>query len=210
MKSFNISKIFILVFMIFTIKNIYAEILPLDSVSTDIVLTDSASKQKNKDFLIIDSTHRESFLYDPFIQILKEANWDVKYIGFDQVMDLDEQDLNPSAQSVFFIIGIEFLKSMETSPVAKKILAILNNFCQKPNKLIGLIFPSLNINPQINLVEKFGPIFKPMGVQPNEQGFQALDNTLTASQKGPEDKKIENFITLANAFLTRPPESRPL
>ena len=93
MKSFNSSKIFILVFIIFAIKNIYAEILPLDldSVSTDMVLTDSASVQKDKEFLIIDSTHRESFLYDPFIQILKEANWDVKYIGFDQVMDLDEQ-----------------------------------------------------------------------------------------------------------------------
>ncbi|KKQ11858.1 MAG: hypothetical protein US22_C0011G0008 [candidate division TM6 bacterium GW2011_GWF2_36_6] len=210
MKSFNGSKIFILVFMIFVIKNIYAEILPLDSISTDIVLTDSASKPKNKEFLIIDSTHRESFLYDPFIQILKEANWDVKYIGFDQVMDLEEQDLSPAAQAAFFIIGIEFLKSVETSPVSKKILTMLNNFCQKPNKLIGLIFPSLNINPQINLVEKFGPIFKPMGVQANELGFQVLDNTLTVSQKKPDDKKIENFVTLANAFLTRPPESRPL
>ncbi len=210
MKSLNGSKIFILVFMIFVIKSIFAEILPFDRVSTDIVLTDTASKQKNREFLIIDSTHRESFLYDPFIQILKEANWDIKYIGFDQVMDLGEQDLNPTSQAVFFIIGIEFLKSMEVSPVSKKFLTMINNFCQNPNKLIGLIFPSLNINPQINLVEKFGPIFKPMGVQPNELGFQVLDNTLTVSQKGPDDKKVENFITLANAFLTRPPESRPL
>lgn len=210
MTSLNGSKKFILIFMIFAIKSIFAEVLPSKRVSTDIVLTDSASKQKNREFLIIDSTHRESFLYETFIQILKEASWNIKYIGFDQLMDLDEQDLNPTPQAVFFIIGIEFLKSMEVSPVSKKFLTLFNNFCQKPNKLVGLIFPSLNVNPQINLVEKFWPIFKPMGIQSNKFGFQDLDNTLTVSQKGLENKKVENFITLANAFLTRPPESRPL
>jgi hypothetical protein len=109
-------------------------------------------------------------------------------------MDLNDQDLDPNAQAVFFIIGIEFLKSIETSPIAKKILVMLNNFCQKPNKLIGLIFPSLNINPQINLIEKFAPIFGPLGIGPEPSN----------------NKQVENFITLANAFLTRPPESRPL
>ncbi len=184
MKSFSISRIFILIFMIFASKNTWAEIPAANRESV------------NREFLIIDSTHREAFLYYPFIQILKEANWDVKYLGFDQIMDLDGQDLDPSAQATFFIIGIEFLKSIDTSPVAKKILTMLNNFCQKPNKLVGLIFPSLNINPQINLVEKFAPIFNPMGIETNNKVLG--------------DKKVENFITLANAFLTRPPESRPL
>lgn len=164
--------------------------------STFAQISDNNSLQnQGKSLVMIDTTHRERFLYQPFIQMIEAMNWNVKYLGVDQIMDLDNPDLNLSEMAAFFIFGIEFLKSMSTSPVAKKVLTLLDNFCQQPNKLVGLIFPSLNVNPQINLLAQFEPLFSPLGIH----GIQVEQN-----------KRVNDFVVVANAFLTRPPESRPI
>jgi hypothetical protein len=149
---------------------------------------------QDKKLIIVDTTHRERFLYQTFIQMFEAMNWNVKYLGVDQVMDLEGQDLNLSGSTAFFIFGIEFLKAIGVSAAAQKVLTLLNNFCQNPNKLVGLIFPSLNINPQVNLIEKLEPVFSPLGIQ----------------VKTEQNKCVNDFITVVNAFLTKPPESRPI
>lgn len=172
----------------------------------EVKCTSNQHPQKNHitsspTLIIFDTTHRESFLYQPFIEIVQSLNWHVQYLGFDKILNSEEKELPLSeASAVFFILGIEFLNGIYSSSATEKILTILSNFANKKNRLLGLIFPSLNINPQTNLILKFNPIFKSIGIT-QDTSHPSIISPL-------EYESIKNFIITTNNFLTRPVEKR--
>lgn len=159
--------------------------------------------------IIYDTINREQCVIQPFIDALNN-NWNVQYSPLDRIMDIDINEIKTdTTQSVFFIFGIEFLKGLQTSsPISQKVVTLLKKYGSEQNKLIGLSFPSISINPEANLIEKFKPIFESFYTTSN----QTLDKTLTSTQFNEEStpKDLKAFTIVANNFLARPLEGRPL
>lgn len=175
-----------------------------------LVMSEKAQLQATKPNLIIyDTANREQCVIQPFIDALSGA-WNVKYTPLDQVMDIDLKDAKTDdTQSAFFIFGIEFLKGLQTSsPISQKVVTLVKKYETAQNKLIGLSFPSITINPEANLIQNFAPIFESFYTTSN----QPLDQSLTSTQFKESDtpKDLKAFTIVANNFLARPLESRPL
>ena len=158
--------------------------------------------------VLFDTTNRELFVNKPFTDVINQS-WNLKYVPLDKMMDMDLSEIRPEDdQSVFFIFGIELLKSLQSSPVSQKVIQIAKKYSTVPNKLIGLCFPSITINPDINLVATFKPIFEPFfAPTENSLDFTLTDTKLTTTNS--QNKDLKSFMFLANNFLTRPLESRP-
>ncbi|KKQ32824.1 MAG: hypothetical protein US49_C0005G0043 [candidate division TM6 bacterium GW2011_GWF2_37_49] len=158
--------------------------------------------------IFFDTTNRELCVNKPFTDVINQF-WNLKYVPLDKMMDMDLSEIRPEdEQSVFFVFGIEFLKGLQSSPISQKVIQIAKKYSTLPNKLIGLCFPSITINPEINLVATFKPIFEPFLV-PTENGldFTFTDTNFTTTHSQNNDLKA--FTFLANNFLARPLESRP-
>lgn len=169
--------------------------------------------------VFLDTANREKYLYKPCFELLESTGWQVDYRPIDQVMDFSIKGLNlPQYKAAFFILSIEFLKGIGKSPVAEKILLLMQRYCKLPNRLVGLIFPPLPTNPHLNLLAGFAPIFNCLGVNTPEKP-PSFPNLLEEQPIQPQDafsaarnlhNKIEAFFYMTNIFIATPLESRPL
>ncbi len=196
-KAFHISLIFLTVFC--------------SSISSKTINSKTPQDPPMK-IVLIDTTGRDKWLYKPFIDILETVGWQVDYRSIDQLMDLGPKRLNlPNYKAAFFFFGFEFLKGANKSPVAAKIMLLMQQFCKLPNRLVGFIFPPLNTPANVNLVGGLSPIFNSIGVNTPREGlaFPNLDD-VNLEPKQAQQKNIDAFFYVANTFLARPLETRPL
>lgn len=163
---------------------------------------------------LIDTADRDPWLYKPAIEILESVGYKVTYKPLDLLIDQSvTQFALPRYQAVFFILGVEFLSGLHNAHVSAKVLRLIENYAKLPHVTIGLIFPSLSGNPNLNVISKCAPIFNSLGlVTPRERlvfpKSKEGNLKLTAQQK--QQRSIDAFFYLANVFLAMPPESRPL
>ncbi len=151
--------------------------------------------------VFVDTTDRESELYQPYIDIIDSVGLSVEYRSLDKVMDGGTNSpLYLQSRALFFILGNEFLRGLATgSPVSQKIVRILRTVGQMPNKLIGFIFPSFQTQRAVNLVKNFEQLFLPMGIK--------IPDALALA---PSMSSLDAFLYVANMFLISPIETRPL
>ncbi len=157
--------------------------------------------------VLLDTTGREKWLYKPFMDVLESVGWQVDYRPVDQIMDLGERQLNlTNYKAVLFLLGFEYLKGIGRSPVSEKIMSLMRNYGKLPSRLVGFIFPPLNAPANVNLIGGFSSIFNNLGitVPKGQLNFPDLDATPTLQ------KNLDAFFYVANSFLARPLESRPL
>lgn len=159
------------------------------------------------DLVIFDTVNHEQAIHKPFVQMLGKE-WNVSYTPLDQLMDADINSLEPKEKAAFFIFGIEFLKGLSiSSPVSQKIVQLIKKYSLAQNKLIGLSFPSITISPEANLVTKFAPIFDAS----ISWSGSIMSQTPTSTQLVfVPSNELAAFTSVANYFLARPLESRPL
>jgi len=150
---------------------------------------------------IFDTMSREEFQYRPFIEILKSINCKVDYNSIEKIMATNPKKINLNQHNAaFFIFGLEFLKTMDTSSVSAKILKIMELYGYKKDMVIGIFFPPLRKQEGLNAIAIFAPIFHRLGL-----------TTMSISQT-PENTRsnINLFLHVTNNFLLMPVESRPL
>jgi hypothetical protein len=160
-----------------------------------------------KKIFLFDTTSNVRFQYKPFIEILKSLGIYTDYRSFSQISYTHTRNMKiDSAIGSFFIIGPEFLNTMQTSSVSKKILKLMEEHCKVKGKIIGLFFPPMRRIPNFNILQKLAPIFFAAGL-PTEAIFFDQSQLFESST---ENKNALLFAQFANNFLQAPIESRPL
>lgn len=151
--------------------------------------------------VFIDTTDRESELYQPYIDIIKSVGLPVEYRSLDKLMDGGTNSpLYLQSRALFFIFGNEFLRGLATgSPVSQKIIRILKTIGQEPDKFIGFIFPSFQTPKAVNLIKNFEQLFLPMGIK--------IPDSISLT---PNMSALDAFLYVTNMFLITPIETRPL
>ncbi len=146
---------------------------------------------------LFDTTNIEKYKYQNFIDIAESIGFDVDYKPMTKLID-NSDDLNLSEyKSIFFIIGIEFLKGIATkSTVAIKILDILKKFGQQ-NKLVGLVLPPIMGNKIKNKAALFAPIFNSLKINVTKQNYIAAQRP---------NYVLNSLFIMINNFLNIPME----
>lgn len=158
--------------------------------------------------ILFDTTNREEYVNKPFIDTINQF-WNLQYVSLDKIMDMDISEIKPDdQQAAFFIFGIEFLKGLQSSPISQKIIQFAKKYSSSQNKLIGLCFPSITVNPETNLVATFKPLFESVLISENNNLDLALTDTNVTSTIL-QNQDLKAFTFMANNFLARPLESRP-
>ena len=146
---------------------------------------------------LFDTTNIEQYKYQNFIDIAESVGFDVDYKSLSKIID-NGDNLNLSKyKTVFFIIGIEFLKGIATkSTVALKILDLMKRVGQQ-NKLVGLALPPIMGNKIKNKASLFTPIFNSLEIIPKNQ--------LTTQKPS---YILNSLFIMINNFLNIPLEAR--
>lgn len=154
---------------------------------------------------IIDTTERDEWLYKPAIEMLENVGFKVTYKPLHLVLDQAVEHLaSPRYDAVFFLFGSEFLSGLGRSYFCAKVIQVLEQYARTPGVTVGLIFPSLHVDPRVNIVGSCSSIFQSLGLSTPLQAL-TLSTLLT------HQKQIANpFFYLANVFLTHPMETRPM
>ena len=139
---------------------------------------------------LFDTSKTEEYAYNPLIEIAKSTNFDVIYYPVSKVIDDPNHEIPlKKFDCACFIMCPEFLKTVETSPVSQKILALMKSFSSNPHKVTILMFPSMPIS------------------HPNPIG--TLTTLLESANIGnPAQQHDEAFYSLTNRFLRYPIETR--
>ncbi|MCK4265258.1 hypothetical protein KAW80_02775 [Candidatus Babeliales bacterium] len=175
------------------------------ALSLSLLLVSNAFSSKT--LLLIDTAHGEKYQHQPIVSMAKSLGFETKYISISKIMDSTNVTLAATPfDAAFFLFSIEFLKKMEYSPVAKKVLSLLEEFSSQPKKLIGLIFPS-GIHQGIS---PFNPIFEKIGIKLERNALDIIPGKTTVPFKAKphEQKSIVNFVQETNKFLSFPIASR--
>jgi hypothetical protein len=175
--------------------------------------------------MVVDTTEREAELYRPMFDIIEHYGYQVDYRPLDVVLDSSDKDLtllraeygSPGLggrlpRAIFFIFGSEFLVAPEKSYVCSKVLQALAFVAQRPNLLIGLIFPSTQVPDKINLVSMYSRVFNQCGLD-TPSGELIYPGAVLADKPATESSlalSASTFFYLTNIFLSNPLESRPL
>lgn len=159
----------------------------------------SSSFTKSLKIGLFDTTNIEQYKYQNFIDIAESVGFEVYYKSLAQIVDNDDKFNLSEYKAIFFIIGIEFLKSIATkSRVALKILDLLKKVGQQ-NKLIGLALPSIMGNKIRNKASFFVPIFNILGINRTQKNY-------LTTQKS--NYILNSLFILINNFLNIPLETR--
>ncbi len=178
------------------------------------ILISTALKATNKQntLVLFDTGRNEQILYQAAIQAADNNGFNVTYFSLNNIMD--EQNLNKKfahTDTIFFIFDSSFLKNIllskfkrniTRSPFVTKVLSFIRSFSQKPNKLIGFIFPPFSIKRPTNIVEDLSPIFKSL-----KQKNKSRKRTQKLAKK--HAKSFTLFSRMANNFFSKPIISRP-
>jgi len=164
--------------------------------------------QQRKELAIVDTTQQDEWLYQQFIEILKSVGYNVTYLPLDIVIDKTLNQLRlPHYDAVLFIFGGEFLGGIKTSHLCRKVLTALENYAKLKDKVVGLVFPSLRSNTEINLLSSLYPVFDGLGLKTPRSPFALKFPQKNSTQ---DQHSIDAFFYLANNFLSIPLETRPL
>jgi hypothetical protein len=94
---------------------------------------------------LFDTGRNEKYVYQPAIDIIEANNFDVTYYPLSSIGDMSIEKL-PYSDYFFFLLCPEFLNTVDTSPLSKKILFIIKKYSLISDKTIGLIFPSRRVS----------------------------------------------------------------
>ena len=146
---------------------------------------------------LFDTAHNESYLYDHIAQLANASNIEIDYYPLHRVLDTPQDEIPfQKYDCSFFALCPEILKGMHTSPAAKKVLGLIKLTANMPNKLTGLLFPSMNLG-NSNPMTALSPLFSQLGIKQDANDPRSLQHHT-------------NFFNLTNRYLQLPPESRPL
>ncbi|MFH1831248.1 MAG: hypothetical protein ABH827_00450 [bacterium] len=189
------------------------------SIKTNAPITPITQTQLSPHIALLDTTERDEVAFKPFIENMQIAGFKTTYIGIDTLMDQIEpeeknmQTFLDTYHGVFFILGIEFLRGINTrSPLTFKILNILNYYAKQKDKLIGLILPTLHARSQNeDMIQKILPILHIV-----DQTFknhiptykQAANAQQATDAKISPENSYNDFLYVTNQFLTVPIEVR--
>lgn len=153
------------------------------------------SSQK-QNLALFDTSQTNQYCYKPTLEIAQANNFTVIYYPVSKIIDTPIDTISYDTHDcAFFILCPEFLRTMQTSPIAKKILSIIKRFSQIPHKIIGVMLPSMkptNKNPMSMLASLF-----------NGLGTTIFPYTNNTKQK-------IMFLHMLNHFLQSPLECRSL
>jgi hypothetical protein len=154
-----------------------------------LTLTDPKSGgQKKPTLALFDTSRQDQYSYAQFIEIAQSGNFNAMFYPISKIIDIPIHDIPiESFDSACFIMCPEFLKTMETSPISKKMLSLIQRFSDIPHKMIILMFPSGAI-----------PHPKPM------DALAVLFDTINI------DRDATTFSEITNHFLRYPIQSRPI
>lgn len=148
---------------------------------------------------LFDTTGIEEYKYQNFINLGQSVGFNIDYKSLAKILDNGDKLNLTEYESIFFIIGIEFLKGIATkSTASNKILNLIKKFSEQ-NKLIGLALPPI-INTKIeNKAALFAPIF-------NSLNINVQKNKTLAPLK--PDYILNSLFIIINNFLNTPIEAR--
>ena len=146
--------------------------------------------------VIVDSANHDVMVYNEFIALAKSVGFTVAHQSIADIIDRkNNYNALMQADAVFFMISIEFLKSMHHSAVAQAYLKLIEQCAAKPQKLIGLFFPSLG-NAVVQPAS-LAALWKTLGVSFNTQGKIAF-----------ADRGVDKFLQAATSLINHSLESR--
>jgi hypothetical protein len=174
-----------------------------------------AQDTKQLSLALVDTVERDAWLYKPLTDILRSVGFNVTYKSLHSVLDQSLQRLAlPRYDAVFFLLGNEFLSGLsKSSHVCTKVLQALELASRQPGRVVGLIFPSLRLGPNANIVGACAPIFDRLGIKTSTQFLsfpkpQSFDAGMTDIKT--QQQSIDSFLYMTNVFLGVPIESRPM
>ncbi|MCK4499122.1 hypothetical protein KAU11_01340 [Candidatus Babeliales bacterium] len=167
----------------------------LTCLSSQILATNTFGSKKVT-VALFDTAHNESYHYDHIAQLANASNMEIDYYPLHRVLDTPQHEIPfQKYDCSFFVLCPEMLKGMQTSPAAKKVLALIKQVAHMPNKLTGLLFPSMNLGSN-NPMAALSPLFSQLGIKQDPNNPRSLQHHTQLSN-------------LTNRFLQLPPESRP-
>jgi len=144
---------------------------------------------------LFDTSRTEAYRYNPILRIAAEQNIAITYYPVSALLDATNKKIPyGDYDGAFFMLSPEFLKTLNKSPLAKKILNIIARFSHTSHKITGLLFPSIRVARK-DPVAALAPLFSQLGITPLDH----FDN--------PVDRR---FKELTNRFLQLPLEYRPI
>lgn len=146
---------------------------------------------------IFDTTGIEQYKYQNFIDLAESVNFNVEYKSIAQIIDKDNLNIK-NYKIILFIIGINFLKGINNkSPIAIKILRIINEANNK-NNIIGLALPSIIGNKIKNKISIFAPIFNNLELNQTKSHLNIQKNNYI----------LNSLFIMINKFLNIPLEAK--
>jgi len=162
---------------------------------------------KTTKILLLDSSHMDSYRYDPFIKIAESVGFEIDYKSVAQILDEGENFPLHEYGAAFFILGVDFLKSIGRNFVSHKILNLLEQFYKQKGKLLGLILPPLRGGGN-NKIPFLLPIFKKMGlIQLCGMGHKLVGQSNIQLNLCLQ-KNVDLLFQALNNFLNLPVEAR--
>lgn len=192
-------KVFVLMRMILVLKIFAFSITGLTATENRLLLSHTTTPYaatltapRKLAIALFDTSQIDRYCYYPMLQIAHANNFDIAYYPVSKILDTDLATITfEKHDCAYFILCPEFLKTMNTSPVSKKILSFIRHFSQLPNKMTALMFPPIKLKHQ-NPMTVLSPLFTQLGI-----------NTTI-----PTDKTVM-LEQLTNRFLNLPLEYRP-
>lgn len=143
---------------------------------------------------LFDTAGRERYKYQPIINAANRTGFQVVYHPITELIDIDNKYFPVKEyDAANFILSPQFLQTMDTSPVAQKILSLIKRFSQSPNKTTVLMFPPMGN----------------MGRAP-VLAIAKLFEQVSVSTTDNKNHYTRVFKNLTNRFLQLPIERRPL
>jgi hypothetical protein len=156
---------------------------------------------------LIDTAERDTFLYQPALDIFASVGFTVHYLPLDNVIDtplkLEHYD------AAFFLFGNEFLSGNRQGHLWGKIVRALQQYACRKDKLVGLFFPSLpGLKPTANIIEVLMPLFQALGIGLVQMPWH--ESVLSWANMSAISPSVNDFMQLTNTFLVNALEARPL
>jgi len=136
-----------------------------------------------RSMIFLDTAESDKYKYNTFFRIAKLNSFRTKYCPVESIIDSSPDEIGAGRYDcALFLFCNEFLESMESSFISKKVLSILEKFSRLPNKITILLLP-------------------PVGSHNNISHFQKYLNLGT-------DESSKRFVRQTNKHLSIPHEKR--
>ncbi len=157
-----------------------------------------------KSIVLVDTTDREAYLYQPFIILAQSLGHTVDYKGVDDLIDSTPAELNKKKYDVLlFIFDNEFLGGNGRSYLTTRVLEFVDLCQAQRNKVIGFFFPCFKVV-QPNIVQALHFLLGRVGVSYDDCTRATSLPSLIHDETNGDRREKRTFAYLSNTFLLNP------